>query len=96
MAEFHGVFAMFFIMSVYVAYRGVGGRWQKISHLEHPHAQTITGHRDVQSAVRAILGSHCLIGALHWYHCSSHYFGRVITSRKADQLTSNIGYTGDG
>ena len=35
---------------------------------------TLVGHRDVQSAVGAILGPHYLINALHWYHCSSHDF----------------------
>ena len=32
---------------------------------------TLVGHRDIQSAVGAILDTHHLISALHWQHCSS-------------------------
>ena len=38
---------------------------------------TLVGHRDVQSAVGAILGPHHQITTLHWCHCSSHDFGDV-------------------
>ena len=42
----------------------------------HTMAHTIlVGHRDVQSAVGAILDPHHLISALHWCHYSSRDFG---------------------
>ena len=56
---------------------------------------TLIGNRDIQSAVGAILGPHHLISGLHWSYYSSHGIVKLPT-RKVDQSTFNIGYTGDG
>ena len=40
-----------------------------------PMPHYIVGHRDVQSAVRAILSPHHIISVLHWCYFSSHDFG---------------------
>ena len=49
---------------------------------------TLVGHRDVQLAAGAILGTHHLISALHWCHHSNQDFRRLakyVPTRKADQ-----------
>ena len=55
---------------------------------------TLIGHKDVQSAVGAILGPDFLIGSLHWCYRSSHDFGGSVKCPPEKQF--NIRYTGDG
>ena len=48
---------------------------------------TLVGHRDIQSAMGAILGSHHLISALHWCYCSSCDFGESAKSPPEKQIS---------
>ena len=87
MDEFHGIFAVLLCQDS--SQRGwvEGGRWQKplvrtpFGAAMMPvgvHTMThaiLVGHRDVQSAVGAILDPHHLISALHWCHYFSRDFG---------------------
>ena len=51
---------------------------------------TLVGHRDVQSAVGAILGPYHLISTLHWCHYSSCDFGGLAKCLPEKQTSKHL------
>ena len=81
MAEIHGSFLMPVELTegwvgLVVGWGGVGAGKNPIAAMTPTQWPML--HWYATKTVVAILGPHHLIGTLHWCHCSSHDFGRLV------------------